>query len=514
MKQASDPRIPLGILIQELEMIENFQVQRRSVQSSHIAAFSAIANDAIRVVYRVLVPVLLVFFALQSQPAIAIDLPDFKRLVAEKGSAVVKVTVVTKSGAESGITSLPNFNEEEIPEFFQRFFEDLPNLPNQPPSGSSPAGFGSGFVLSPNGFIVTNAHVVKNAESIVVSFPDRRQFDASLVGSDERTDVAVLKIEATGLPTLSLGDSSSLKVGQWVLAIGSPFGFEYTATQGIVSALARSLPNDTYVPFIQTDVAVNPGNSGGPLFDLDGKVVGVNSQIFSQSGGYMGLSFAIPANVVASVTKQLREKGYVSRGWLGVTIQDVNRALAESFGLDKPAGALVAQVTEGSPAAEAGIKTGDVIISFNAQEISLSADLPPIVGNTEVGRAAEVILLRDRARLTLNVVIRELNEDRSPNSSAAGADSRSLGLVLAPLNEAQKGELAVDNGVLVSGVDENGVAVTAGIVKGDVLVSFGSIVVTSPQQFAGLVADSKSGESVAVLVMRNKNPLFVPLTMP
>lgn len=515
MKLTQYPRLPLKILIQELEMTVNFQVQKRSLQSSHIAASSAIANDATRATSWVFLLALFVFFALQSQPANAIDLPDFKRLVAEKGTAVVKVTVVTKSGSEDGVTSLPNFNEEEMPEFFRRFFEDLPNLPDMPPGGDAPEGFGSGFVLSPDGYIVTNAHVVKNAESIIVSFPDRRQFDASLVGSDERTDVAVLKIEATGLPALTLGDSSTLKVGQWVLAIGSPFGFEYTATQGIVSALARSLPNDTYVPFIQTDVAVNPGNSGGPLFDLDGKVIGVNSQIFSRSGGYMGLSFAIPANVVASVTRQLREKGYVSRGWLGVTIQDVNQALAESFGLDKPAGALVAQVTEGSPAADAGIKTGDVILSFNSQEVSLSADLPPLVGNTEVGQAAEVIVLRDRSRLTLHVVIRELEEDRSMTSnSTEPADNRALGLVLAPLNEAQRAELDVENGVLVTGVDENGVAAAAGIAKGDVLVSFGASLVSSPMQFAELVADSESGESVAVLVTRNKNPLFVPLTIP
>lgn len=496
-------------------MTVNFQVRKCSVQSSHIAASSAIANDANRPAHWALMLVLLVAFMLQSQPANAIDLPDFKRLVAEKGTAVVKVTVVTKNGAEDGISSLPNFNEDEMPEFFRRFFEDLPNLPDMPPGGDSPEGFGSGFVLSEDGYIVTNAHVVKNAESIIVGFPDRRQFDASLVGSDERTDVAVLKIEASGLPTLSLGDSSSLKVGQWVLAIGSPFGFEYTATQGIVSALARSLPNDTYVPFIQTDVAVNPGNSGGPLFDLDGNVIGVNSQIFSRSGGYMGLSFAIPANVVASVTRQLREKGYVSRGWLGVTIQDVDQALAESFGLEKPAGALVAQVTEGSPAADGGIKTGDVILSFNSEDVSLSADLPPLVGNTEVGRAAEVVVLRDRVRLTLSVVIRELVEDRSMNGeSAEPASNRALGFVVAPLNEAQRAELDVENGVLVTSVVENGVAATAGIASGDVLVSFGPGLVTSPKQFEELLADTNSGDSVAVLVTRNKNPLFVALTMP
>lgn len=496
-------------------MTVNYEVPKPSLQSSHIAAASAIAKEVVMRVFLLLVLALMVFFTLPGPSAKAIDLPDFKRLVAEKGRAVVKITVVANEVADEPLNSLPNFNEDEMPEFFQRFFEDLPRSPGVPPAEGEAEGFGSGFVLSADGYVVTNAHVVKNARSILVSFPDRRQFDAILIGADERTDVAVLKIEGTDLPTLTLGDSSALKVGQWVLAIGSPFGFEYTATQGIVSALARSLPNDTYVPFIQTDVAVNPGNSGGPLFDLEGNVIGVNSQIFSRSGGYMGLSFAIPANVVESVTRQLREKGYVSRGWLGVTIQDVNLALAESFGLEKPAGALVAQVTENSPAAEAGMQVGDVILSFNSQPVSLSADLPPMVGNTEVGQAAEVVVLRNRQRLTLEVVIKELAEDRAmSDESNEPAKSRELGLAVAPLTEAQRAAAEVDGGVLVLEADADGVAASAGIMKGDVLVAFGPIAVTSPAQFAELVTASKSGDAVAVLITRNKNPLFIALTMP
>ena len=509
------PRLLLYSLVQEPEMTVNFQVPKPIVQSSHIAAASAMVKEVILRVFLLLLPGLMAICTLYSVPAKAIDLPDFKRLVAEEGRAVVKVTVVANEVTREPNNSLPNFNEDGMPEFFQRFFEDLPRSPGVPPGEGEADGFGSGFVLSEDGYIVTNAHVVKNAQSILVSFPDRRQFDATLVGADERTDVAVLKIEGSNFPVLTLGDSSALKVGQWVLAIGSPFGFEYTATQGIVSALARSLPNDTYVPFIQTDVAVNPGNSGGPLFDLDGNVIGVNSQIFSRSGGYMGLSFAIPANVVESVTRQLREKGYVSRGWLGVTIQDVNLALAESFGLDKPAGALVAQVTENSPAAEAGLQIGDVILSYNSQLISLSADLPPMVGNTEVGQAAELIVLRNRERLTLEVIIKELAEDRAVvGESTEPANSRELGLAVAPMTDAQRDAAGVDNGVLVVEADVNGVAASAGIMKDDVLVAFGPTAVTSPAQFADLVTSSDSGDSVAVLVTRNKNPLFIALTMP
>ena len=280
---------------------------------------------------------------------------------------MVKISVTTERKLTSAQPNTPQFDSEQVPEFFRRYFENLPQQPS--PRSHQGGGFGSGFVLSQDGFIVTNAHVVKDATEITVSLPDRRQFDATLIGSDVRTDLALLKVDATALPVLELGDSDDLNVGQWVLAIGSPFGFEYTATQGIVSALSRSLPDGNYVPFVQTDVAVNPGNSGGPLFDLDGKVVGVNSQIYSRSGGYMGLSFAIPVNVVKTVTEQLKNNGYVSRGWLGVSIQNLDKSLADSFGLDRPEGALVSKVTADSPAAKAGIQTGDVILGFGCRTV-------------------------------------------------------------------------------------------------------------------------------------------------
>ncbi len=496
-------------------MTVNFSAPQSSVQSSHIAAFAAIASETFRRIFAVVFLSVICAFATASMPVSAIDLPDFKRLVAEKGAAVVKVTVTAKPTGSTLTDSLPNLNEEEMPEFFRRFFEELPDQPGGRPPAQGPdaGGFGSGFIVSEDGYIVTNAHVIQNAESILVGLPDQRQFDATLIGADQRTDLAVLKVEATGLPMLELGDSKKLKVGQWVLAIGSPFGFEYTATQGIVSALARSLPNDSYVPFIQTDVAVNPGNSGGPLFDLDGNVIGVNSQIFSRSGGYMGLSFAIPANMVKSVTAQLLDKGYVSRGWLGVTIQDVNQALAESFGLDKPAGALVASVTEGGPAALAGIRAGDVILEFNGDAISLSADLPPMVGSAIVNENAAVTLLREREQITIDVMIEELAEERN-TMDAGPVVNRAIGVIVEAVDVVLRAKLGIDGGVTVTSVDADGVAAVAGIVVGDVITSVGSESVSSPAQFSKLIEESEQGKSVAVLLYRNGDPLFIALPVP
>ena len=496
-------------------MTVNFSALKSSVQSSHIAAFAAIASETFRRLFTVVFLSVICAFTIASMPVSAIDLPDFKRLVEEKGAAVVKVTVTTKTTGSTLDDSLPNFNEEEMPEFFRRFFEELPDQPGgRPPvPGPNAGGFGSGFIISEDGYIVTNAHVIKDADTILVGLPDRRQFDATLIGADQRTDLAILKVDASGLPALELGDSKKLKVGQWVLAIGSPFGFEYTATQGIVSALARSLPNDSYVPFIQTDVAVNPGNSGGPLFDLDGNVIGVNSQIFSRSGGYMGLSFAIPANMVRSVTEQLLDKGYVSRGWLGVTIQDVNQALAESFGLDKPAGALVASVTEGGPAALAGIRAGDVILKFNGDEVSLSADLPPMVGSAVVNENADVTLLRDREQMVIKVMIEELAETRASVDTGPHVN-REVGVIVEALTASQRNQLGIEGGVIVAGVDADGVAAVAGLLKGDVITSVGSDSVKSPSHFSQLIADGEKGKSLAVLLYRNGNPLFIALPVP
>ncbi len=495
-------------------MTRSNKVPQSYASSSHIASSAAITTARFSHINLPLQLMLLMFFVTTATQTFAIDLPDFEGLVREQGKAVVKVTVSSTQLPDGETRSLPNFNEDELPEFFRRFFEDLPEGSGNPPGAVPSSGFGSGFILSKDGYVITNAHVIQNATGITVGLPDGREFDAETVGSDERTDVALLKVDANALPTLTLGDSDQLKVGQWVLAIGSPFGFEYTATQGIVSALSRSLPTENYVPFIQTDVAVNPGNSGGPLFDLDGNVIGVNSQIFSRSGGYMGLSFAIPINVVRSVADQLREKGYVSRGWLGVSIQDVNPPLAKSFGLDRPTGALIAQVTDGSPAADAGLIVGDVLLSFNGQSIDQSSDLPPMVGNTPVGEVATVELLRNKERMKLEVLIRELQEDRSAKADPADNKNQLLGLTAIPLNEKQKSALEVTNGLLIGEVDPNGPAALAGIMKGDVLVSFNQATVSTNSQLRQLTETVEKGSSVAVLIQRKKKPVFIALVIP
>ena len=457
----------------------------------------------------------LLFMAWCSTSAFALALPDFESLVKNQGKAVVKISVTTERKLTSAQPNTPQFDSEQVPEFFRRYFENLPQQPS--PRSHQGGGFGSGFVLSQDGFIVTNAHVVKDATEITVSLPDRRQFDATLIGSDVRTDLALLKVDATALPVLELGDSDDLNVGQWVLAIGSPFGFEYTATQGIVSALSRSLPDGNYVPFVQTDVAVNPGNSGGPLFDLDGKVVGVNSQIYSRSGGYMGLSFAIPVNVVKTVTEQLKNNGYVSRGWLGVSIQNLDKSLADSFGLDRPEGALVSKVTADSPAAKAGIQTGDVILGFAGKPIGQSSNLPPLVGATSIGEPVEVEIMRNRERQTVSVVIAELAEDREVvrTSSVVDDDDSRLGIVVSDLTPEQLAEYGdLEHGVLVNDVDPNGVAAIAGIVKGDVLLDFDQTPIDSTKTLAAKVTEARAGQTVAVLVQRNQNTLFTALTLP
>ncbi len=448
---------------------------------------------------------------LTSGKAMAFALPDFESLVKQHGKAVVKISVTGKQT----MTSSPQFDLERMPEQFRKFFEDNP-APFGGPENRPGGGFGSGFILSEDGFVVTNAHVVDNASEITVALPDRRQYTAELVGADKRTDLALLKVNASGLPTLELGDSDALNVGQWVLAIGTPFGFDYTATQGIVSALSRSLPNENYVPFIQTDVAVNPGNSGGPLFNTEGKVIGVNSQIFSRSGGYMGLSFAIPSNVVKTVIAQLKDTGYVSRGWLGVLIQNVDLSLAESFGMDRPEGALVSKVTDDSPAAAAGLQTGDIILEFNGEKIGQSSHLPPIVGAVPVGNTVDVKVLRGGNMKTLPVTIAELAEDRQvARTSSLNTDNESrLGVVVAPLTGEQRESMDVENGVVVKSVDPQGVAALAGIVAGDVIVSFNQKSVGSVSALSQLVREAPAGESVAVLIHRNKNPLFTALTLP
>ena len=344
---------------------------------------------------------------------------------------------------------------------------------------------------------------------------DRREYMATLVGADKASDIALLKLDATDLPVVTIGDSENLRVGEWVLAIGSPFGFEHTATQGIVSALARSLPDDTYVPFIQTDVAVNPGNSGGPLFNTDGEVVGVNSQIYSRSGGYQGLSFSIPINVAMSIADQLKDKGYATRGWLGVSIQNVDQTLAESFGLNKPTGALIAQVTDNSPADKGGLASGDIILDFNGNAVNYSSALPPLVGAVTPGKTVDVQVLRGGEEKTLQVTIEPLDEgERVASVEPADPVSESrMGVEVAKVTDEMKEQLGVDKGVVIAQIDPNGPAALAGIRKGDVVVSINREEIDSVEELEALVNDAPADTAVPVLIQREGNPLFLALKL-
>jgi serine protease Do len=379
---------------------------------------------------------------------------------------------------------------------------------------------GSGFIISDDGYVVTNYHVVHGADEIVVRLDDRRELQAEMIGTDARSDIALLKISARNLPAVKLGDSDELKVGEWVLAIGSPFGFDHSVTAGIVSAKGRSLPNENYVPFIQTDVAINPGNSGGPLFNLEGKVVGVNSQIYSRTGGFMGLSFAIPIELVLDVVEQLKTEGHVSRGWLGVLIQEVTRELAESFKMSKPQGALVSKVLPGSPAEKAGIKTGDVILEFDGVSIEQAAALPPIVGQVKAGSSAKVVVMRDGRKETLTVKIGDLPEEIEMATTPGGQGkektrkSNRLGLVLAEPDAAAREEYNLEQGgVVVMDVLE-GPAAAAGIRRGDVIASLNNKPITGTKDFLNKLDQLQPGSSVALLVHRPQGPIYLALRIP
>lgn len=400
-----------------------------------------------------------------------------------------------------------------------------------PDDGAGPGGeqsLGSGFILWSDGYIVTNHHVVKNAKEIVVRLSDRRQFPAELVGSDERSDLALLKIDATDLPAVKLADVKKSRVGDWVLAIGSPFGFDYTVTAGIISAKGRNLETEQYVPFIQTDAAVNPGNSGGPLFNLKGEVIGVNSQIYSQNGGFQGVAFAIPIDVAAKVAKSLKETGSVRRGWLGIVMQEVDRKLAASFGMDKPGGALLARVLPDSPAQQSGLKAGDIIVKFNDTEIATSRTLKPLVGDVTPGETVTLEVLRDGRRVTVKVEVGELAEqdvaDASGNSNgsapgapnAAPADSagRSLGVVVQTLGDAERrAEKVVSGGVRVVEVGP-GPGRDAGLIAGDVILSIASQEIDSADRYAQVAGRLTPGQTVPMLVQRQGAPLFLALGVP
>lgn len=459
---------------------------------------------------RSLVIVLFSLFLLNISVAAA-SLPDFTELVEEHSEAVVNISTI--SHVESRSPFQFQGDMEQLPDIFKHFFGQ-PQVPRRdgPSEPKKQAqSMGSGFIVSKDGTILTNNHVVEGADEIYVRFSDRRELKATLIGADKRSDLAVLKVDADDLPVVKLGKSKSLKVGEWVFAIGSPFGFDYTVTAGIVSAKGRSLPNENYVPFIQTDVAINPGNSGGPLFNMDGEVIGINSQIYTRSGGFMGVSFAIPIDVAMEVVGQLKNQGYVSRGWLGVLIQEVNKDLAESFGLDKPYGALVAQVVEGSPAEDAGIQTGDIIIEFEGEEINLSSELPQLVGRTKVGETVKLKVVRNKETKTIKLKIGELSNEQASTESiktSPSAKVNRLGVKVSGLDKNALKEMNVSYGVKVLELSE-GPASKAGIREGDILTSLNNQTFKSVEEFEEIVENLPKKRAIPALIIRRGNPSFI-----
>jgi len=434
-------------------------------------------------------------------------LPDFTELVEETGPAVVNIQVTQYGerarGRPDGLEGQQG--QEEIPEFFRRFF-DVPGNPGGPGNGRPDRrGAGSGFIFESDGYIITNHHVVEGADQIIVRMADRREFEAELIGSDPLSDIALLKIDADNLPTLKLGDSKELRPGEWVVAIGSPFNFDQTVTAGIVSAKGRSTNQQQYVHFIQTDVAINRGNSGGPLLNMDGEVVGINSWILSSGGGYIGLSFSIPIETAKGAVKQLRETGTVSRGLLGVQVGAVNREMAEAFGLERPVGALVNDVTDGSAAERAGIEPGDVILAFNDEPIESSGDLPPLVGVNPPGTKAEVLVIRNGEEKTFVVTLDALEADDQGNFRASTQDdgpSNSLGIVVELINENRRRALGnPEGGVIVSHI-ESDAAFRAGLRNGDVILTINNKPIEDVESFDNIAQSLPEGKAVALRVMR------------
>jgi serine protease Do len=445
--------------------------------------------------------------------AVHAALPDFTKIVESAKDSVVNISTRTMAKPSSA----PQYNIPEFPEgspfgdLFEKFF-DRGELDRRSRESQS---LGSGFIISRDGYILTNHHVVSGADEVIVRMADRKEFVARIVGSDEASDVAVLKVDGEDLPVLRYGDSDKLKVGEWVLAIGSPFGFDHSVTAGIVSAKGRSLPSDNYVPFIQTDVAINPGNSGGPLFNLDGEVVGINSQIYSRTGGFMGLSFAIPIEMAVDVADQIKETGSVSRGWLGVLIQEVTRELAESFGMENPHGALVAKVLDDSPAAAAGLEVGDVIVEFNGKQVMRSSGLPPLVGRAKVGKEARVKVIRNKKVREINVKIAELpgsitQAAYTPEEKTVVEES-ALGMKVEELSNEVRKRLKIEGGVQVVEVEDSGPARDAGIQKGDVITMIDNQAIESVGAFETVTDGLKSGKSVALLVQRRAGPVFLAI---
>ena len=452
-------------------------------------------------------------------------LPDFTHLVEEYSDAVVNISTTQKIKKRSGLhNQIPGIPKDgPLGDLFRRFFEQQSYKKNKALKDKKSSyiqtrqtndSLGSGFIIDSDGYVVTNHHVIRDADEIIVRLKDRRELKATVVGSDARSDIALLKIEADNLPVVKIGSSKGLKVGSWVMAIGSPFGFDHSVSVGVISAIGRTLPSENYVPFIQTDVAINPGNSGGPLFNLDGEVIGINSQIYSRTGGFMGLSFAIPVDVAKDIVEQLKNDGRAKWGWLGVLIQDVNKELAESFGMEKPMGAVVLRVLDDTPAQKAGIEVGDVITHFGKNTINRSSDLPLAVGQASIGSSVKIRVVRDGKQKRLRVTIAELPSEeklaQNDNSSPAEAKSNRLNIEVVALTKEQRKRANVEGGVLVQSV-EMGAASVAGIRRGDILLKLNGQDIKNTKQFLKVVNQLPENKWVRVLIQRGGSPQFLPL---
>jgi len=454
-----------------------------------------------------------------AEAAAKTGIPDFSGLVETYGPAVVNISakhVVKQTSARSGQNQLPMDPDDPFYQFFKRF-GGMPGFgggDGGPRADRPSEGLGSGFIVSSDGYILTNAHVVDNANVVTVKLTDKREYRAKVIGADKQSDVAVLKIDAKSLPTVKIGDPNGSKVGQWVVAIGSPYGFDNTVTSGIISAKSRALPNENYTPFIQTDVPVNPGNSGGPLFNLQGEVIGINSMIYSQTGGFQGLSFAIPINEAIKVKDALIKTGHVDRGRLGVTVQGMNQTLANSFGMKSPQGALVSSVEPGGPAAKAGLQPGDVITALNGEPVTDSTSLPSQVAGLAPGTSAKVTVWRDKSAKDLSVTIGALKDAKTASAKTGGGDESSaqdarLGVAVRPLTPEERQNDSLSRGLLVQ--QAGGAAANAGIQPGDVILAVNGQPVTSVQQLKSMV--QHAGDSIALLIQRDDAQIFVPVDL-
>ncbi len=446
----------------------------------------------------------LVFSLLLALTAQAEGLPDFTGLIENNSAAVVKINTVARSGGEMGGRNMPPFPYHDLPDLFRDFFEGYRGQPRESRS------MGSGFIISADGYVLTNQHVIDRASEITVRLDDRRELPAKVVGEDKKSDLALLKIDAKGLPTVKFGDSDDVKVGEWVVAIGSPFGLDYTASVGIISAIGRSIPSErgtNYVPFLQSDVAINPGNSGGPLFNMRGEVVGINSQIYTRSGGSIGLSFAIPSNLAQEVIGQLKSKGHVERGWLGVYIQEINKELAESLDLDRTMGALIVQVEPDGPADEAGIKAGDVIVAFDGRPIETSGDLPHVVGLVAPGTVVKAEVFREGRKRVIKVEVGTLPADQDSVASSSANGDR-LGLTVVELGDDLADQYRLTSGVVVEQVFPGTPAAATGLRRGDIIVQLGYRTIKGVSDYRDVVKEMPSGSPVAIRFFRSGRPVF------